>query len=231
MKERANTVAAFVPGYVEDFEDLEDFEPEGVTHINPQKEAARREEELSELAEAERRGKEQEEAELKAKEEAELKEKEEKELKSKEEAKRKLKERKEEEQRAREKEEAAPRRERHEHESDIRGKEDESQTVAETQCASEKPTLPAVSASSTRVREMEQLQVTIHGAKNLPKKGMRASATPTWCSSLRINGSDPPRSAKASIQDGISPQSSTLSQTLPNSWRFVSLTRQLMATI
>jgi len=171
-------VAAFVPGYVEDFEDLEDFEPEGVTHINPQKEAARREEELSELAEAGRRGKEQEEAELKAKEEAELKEKEEKELKSKEEAKRKLKERKEEEQRAREKEEAAPRRERHEHESDIRGKEDESQTVAETQCASEKPTLPAVSASSTRVREMEQLQVTIHGAKNLPKKGMLGQCNP-----------------------------------------------------
>merc|ERR1711874_380897 len=91
MKERANTVAAFVPGYVEDFEDLEDFEPEGVTaHNNSQKEAARREEELSGLAEAGRRAKEREEAESKAKEE--LKEKEEKELKAKEEAEKKLEE-------------------------------------------------------------------------------------------------------------------------------------------
>merc|ERR1712032_1433041 len=90
---------------------------------------------------------------------------------------RKLKERKEEEERAREKEEAAPRKERHEHESEIRGKEDESQTVAETQCASEKPTLPAASASSWG-KEMEQLQVTIHGAKNLPKKGMLGQCNP-----------------------------------------------------
>ena len=62
--------------------------------------------------------------------------------------------------------------ERDEHESEVEGKEDESQSVEETQSASEKPTFP-VNAS-----EMEQLQVTIHGAKNLPKKGMLGQCNP-----------------------------------------------------
>merc|ERR1712181_193561 len=76
-------------------------------------------------------------------------------------------------------EEAASRKcERNENKSEIQGKEDESRTVAETQCASEKPTFPSVSASTTSVRDMEQLQVTIHGAKNLPKKGMLGQCNP-----------------------------------------------------
>merc|ERR1712018_962606 len=105
---------------------------------------------------------EKEEKELKEKEEKELREKEEKDLKAEEEAERKLKERKEEEGRpAKEKEGGALRKcttsERDEHESEVQGKEDESQSVVETQSASEKPTFP-VNAS-----EMEQLQVTIHG--------------------------------------------------------------------
>merc|ERR1712130_1100126 len=182
MKERANTVAAFVPGYVEDLEDLEDFEPEGVTQIdNSQK--ARREEELPEAGKrtTEREEKElkakEEKQELKEKEEKELREKEEKVLKAKEEAERKLKERKEEGQRsAKEKEEEALRKcttsERDERESQVGGKEDESQSVVETQSASEKPTFPLNSS------EMEQLQVTIHGAKNLPKKGMLGQCNP-----------------------------------------------------
>merc|ERR1712037_472373 len=67
LDRRAMKVAAFVPGYVEDFEDLEDFEPEGVTLNSSQKEVARREEELSGLAEAGKRAREREEKELKAK--------------------------------------------------------------------------------------------------------------------------------------------------------------------
>merc|ERR1712210_111465 len=114
---------------------------------------------------------------LKVKKEKELKELEaekEKELKAKEEAERKVKERKEEEQRAREKEEATS--ERDEHESEVREKKDESQSVVETQSASEKATFPV--SDSAKEGEMEQLQVTIHGAKNLPKKGMLGQCNP-----------------------------------------------------
>merc|ERR1712192_377495 len=76
-------------------------------------------------------------------------------------------------------EEAASRKcERNENKSEIQGKEDESRTVVETQCASEKPTFPSVSASTMSVRDMEQLQVTIHGAKNLPKKGTLGQCNP-----------------------------------------------------
>merc|ERR1712181_142201 len=76
-------------------------------------------------------------------------------------------------------EEAASRKcERNENKSEIQGKEDESRTVAETQCASEKPTFPSVSAAVSSSRDMEQLQVTIHGAKNLPKKGMLGQCNP-----------------------------------------------------
>ena len=58
-------MAAFVPGYVEDFEDLEDFEPEGLACDNLKRKG---ELELKEREEAERRVKEREEEEKRAKE-------------------------------------------------------------------------------------------------------------------------------------------------------------------
>merc|ERR1712130_1033144 len=133
---------------------------------------ARREEELPEAG---KRTTEREEKELKAKEEKqELKEKEEKELREKEE--KELREKEEKVLKAKEEAEEALRKcttsERDEHESQVGGKEDESQSVVETQSVSEKPTFPLNSS------EMEQLQVTIHGAKNLPKKGMLGQCNP-----------------------------------------------------
>ena len=118
MKEHAN---AFVPGYVEDFDDLEDFEPEGVTHQNSQK--------------------------------------------------------KEEVSTASDKSSTVERNNVNESESE--GKESESQTAAERESASEKPTLPASNSSErTTMKDMEKLQVTIHGARNLPKKGMLGQCNP-----------------------------------------------------
>merc|ERR1712158_77975 len=50
---------------------------------------------------------------------------------------------------------------------------------AERESASEKPTLPASNSSErTTMKDMEKLQVTIHGARNLPKKGMLGQCNP-----------------------------------------------------
>merc|ERR1711936_853370 len=109
-------------------------------------------------------------AELKAREDVEkrLKEVEEQRGEEKEETKRKLRE----EQSRKEKEEAerrikeqekreAEKPKRRETESEVRWNDGESQAVVETQDS-----------------KMEQLKVTIHGAKNLPKKGMLGQCNP-----------------------------------------------------
>merc|ERR1711953_1432056 len=122
-KWRLEHANAFVPGYVEDFDDLEDFEPEGVTHQNSQK--------------------------------------------------------KEEVSTASDKSSTVERNNVNESESE--GKEGESPTAAERESASEKPTLPANNSPSserTTMKDMEKLQVTIHGASNLPKKGMLGQCNP-----------------------------------------------------
>ena len=143
MKDCAKTVAAFVPGYVEDLEDLEDFEPEAVTHNNSSK-----------CTSDERYDNSKEVAELKAREEVEkrLKEVEEQRRKEKEETKRKLRE----EQSRKEKEEAerrikeqekreAEKPTRRETESEVQWNDGESQAVVETQVEFEKPTFHSIS--------------------------------------------------------------------------------------